>query len=205
MNICLVLAYDASVFATLKDIIDVLKTCLEMITQEKLILHIGLHTDPGVHAQKQVINCITRKTFDPKKLLKSLNRMLPVAIRIWHIKEMPLNFHAPSGILSMKYHYWISCAPFQNPCQSSFVWHVAHHHTHLKEKMRETTKHIPSIRRMTLIEKSDLVFILEIWGRLACQSVRALIYRIINKQTNASHDQLAPPWGLFLKQLDYKE
>lgn len=129
-NIALKLAYDGSDFfgwqkTTLGPSIEgTLQTRLEQIVQEPLVLQAASRTDRGVHAEGQWVNFFTTKPLLLDELRKSLNALLPPAIRILSIHEVPLLFHPTLHAQKKEYHYTVSYGPTQMPHQRFFSWHV---------------------------------------------------------------------------------
>jgi tRNA pseudouridine38-40 synthase len=65
-------------------------------------------TDAGVSAYSQVANFKTDVRFDYKKVLYSLNSILPETITIKKISEVPLDFHSRYSAKKREYEYRIS-------------------------------------------------------------------------------------------------
>ena len=103
---------------------ETLKTVLQRILQENILLTAASRTDRGVHAACQTVNFFTRSALCLDKLQKSLNALLPSTIKIKSIDEMELSFHATLDALSKMYRYEIDLGPFQSPFRSHLAWHV---------------------------------------------------------------------------------
>ncbi len=69
-------------------------------------------TDSGVHALGQCAHFVHHTTLPCKKILLSLNGLLPSSIRIVDMVEVPSDFHARFSALRKVYHYHLHC---QNP------------------------------------------------------------------------------------------
>ena len=77
------------------------------ITQEKIILHGASRTDTGVHALGQVAHFKTHSTLSPAEFQRSLNALLPPAIRIVAAEEVGMDFHARWQSQGKTYRYRI--------------------------------------------------------------------------------------------------
>lgn len=72
-------------------------------------------TDAGVHAHGQTAHFDTEVIFDAKKLLLSLNALLPLDIRIFQIDSAAPDFHARYSATSKVYHYHLHLDPVADP------------------------------------------------------------------------------------------
>lgn len=102
-----------------------LESVLEKILQEQIILQAASRTDAGVHAEGQVVNFFTENTrFALRDLQKSVNALLPSAIRVLDIQERPPVFHPTLDNIGKEYHYFVSNTPYEKPKNRLFSWHV---------------------------------------------------------------------------------
>ena len=64
-------------------------------------------TDAGVHAQRFAASYLTpvRPDIPPDKILRAVNRQLPVDIKLRTVREVPLEFHARYDALGKAYTY----------------------------------------------------------------------------------------------------
>lgn len=80
-------------------------------------------TDAGVHAFAQVAAVSLENPIPPDNFRRAVNRLLPPAIRISHVAEVPADFHPRFHALHKTYEYRIFrdevCPPFDRP----FVFH----------------------------------------------------------------------------------
>jgi tRNA pseudouridine38-40 synthase len=80
-------------------------------------------TDAGVHAFAQVAAVSLENPIPPDNFRRAVNRLLPPAVRIGHVAEVPQEFHPRFDALSKTYEYRIFrdevCPPFDRP----FVFH----------------------------------------------------------------------------------
>lgn len=96
-------------------------------------------TDAGVHALGQVATVVLEHQSDLRKLIYSLNSLLPSDIRINKIEEVDPNFHVRYSSKKKIYHYHLHCELFHNPCQRSYSHHVRH--LFREEKVKEAILH----------------------------------------------------------------
>jgi tRNA pseudouridine38-40 synthase len=80
-------------------------------------------TDAGVHARGQVAHFTSEGTRDLKRLLLSLNGLLPPDIRILSIEEVNEDFHARYSARSKIYHYHIHLGAVQDPFKKLYCAH----------------------------------------------------------------------------------
>jgi tRNA pseudouridine38-40 synthase len=90
---------------------------------ERVSLHGSGRTDAGVHALNQVANFKTECSIPCANLLKALNNVLPPAVRIKQVEEVPNSFHARHDARSKTYRYRILLAPVASPFVGRFVCH----------------------------------------------------------------------------------
>ena len=144
-NIALRIAYEGSDFLGWQrtsrgpSIEGTLQAVLEKILQSPVALQAASRTDRGVHAAEQWVNFHTETCLMPVALQYSLNALLPAAIRVLSIHEMPSAFHPTLHALSKEYYYHISLGPVQMPHERFFSWHVPYSLD--LEKMREASLH----------------------------------------------------------------
>ncbi len=82
-----------------------IKTILEKILKEEILLIGSGRTDSGVHALGQVANFKTQSTMPALKIAKVLNSHLPEDIAIRNAKLVDENFHAQYSAHSKTYRY----------------------------------------------------------------------------------------------------
>lgn len=81
-------------------------------------------TDAGVHATGQVAHFKCAVDVDLRRFFASMNGMLPPDIRIMHVEQVPLQFHAQRSALRKTYHYHLWLDSIQNPCYRLYSLHV---------------------------------------------------------------------------------
>ncbi len=92
-------------------------------------------TDAGVHAKGQVAHFIA-EPIDTKRLLKSINGLLPADIRVLAIEEAPEEFHARYSAVSKEYHYHLHLDPMIDPFKRLYSYH---YHGKLDVKLLTST------------------------------------------------------------------
>lgn len=81
-------------------------------------------TDAGVHAQGQVVSCALRNPIPARGLLKALNRLLPMAIRVTDVIRVDPAFHARHSAIAKTYEYRIHRGAVCSPFEARYVyWH----------------------------------------------------------------------------------
>jgi tRNA pseudouridine38-40 synthase len=130
-NIKLILAYDGTDFLGWQKtpegptIEGTLEPVLEKLLQEQIILQAASRTDAGVHAEGQVVNFFTENSrFSLDTLQRSINALLPSAIRVLEIEELPPVFHPTLDNIGKEYHYYVSNTLYEKPKNRLFSWHV---------------------------------------------------------------------------------
>lgn len=83
-------------------------------------------TDAGVHALGQVAHFSLNAEIDTKKLLYSLNGVLPYDIRIKELSLVSPDFHARLHAKKKIYHYHLHCEQFHDPSKRFYSHHVKH-------------------------------------------------------------------------------
>jgi tRNA pseudouridine38-40 synthase len=112
-NIKLTIAYEGTEFhgwqfqpgvATIQG---ALNDVLRKITQEKVTVHGASRTDGGVHALGQVGHFRTKSELTAEEFQRSLNALLPPAIRVVAAEEVGMDFHARWLTQAKTYRYRI--------------------------------------------------------------------------------------------------
>src|SRR5262245_53119390 len=101
-----------------------LTEAIRSVTAEEVHVTGSGRTDAGVHALAQVCNFRTEVGIPCINLQKALNSILPPAIRVTKIEEVPRDFHSRHDAKAKHYRYRILrdewCSPFDYP-------YVLHH------------------------------------------------------------------------------
>lgn len=128
-NIRLLIAYDGTDFhgwqrqphaPTVQSLIE---ERLKHITGQPVTLYGSSRTDAGVHASGQVANFKTECPIPCENLVKALNHLLPIAVRVRKAQEVSQTFHARLDARLKIYRYVILQAPICSPFLGRFVCH----------------------------------------------------------------------------------
>jgi tRNA pseudouridine38-40 synthase len=124
-NLRLLIQYDGSAFhgwqiqLGLDTVQGTLTQAIRQVTGEPVHVHGSGRTDAGTHALGQVCNFKTEAKLPPGNFQKALNSLLPTAIRILTLDEVPLEFHSRRDACWKHYRYRILtsrwCSPFEFP------------------------------------------------------------------------------------------
>src|SRR6266576_2676273 len=110
-NFKLVLAYDGTDFCGWQvqpdapSIQGTLASAIGRITGEKVLPQGSGRTDAGVHALAQVATFTTESVIPAANLAVALNDILPGAIRVLDVREVPPDFHARKSARAKTYRY----------------------------------------------------------------------------------------------------
>lgn len=97
----------------------------QMTSEEKLSLVGSGRTDSGVHATGQVVHFVLRKKeWDTGILLKGLNSLLPMDIRVLAVKKVPIEFHAQRSAEKKQYSYYFQQGPCALPMLLPYSWWI---------------------------------------------------------------------------------
>jgi tRNA pseudouridine38-40 synthase len=128
-NLKLTLAYDGYDFAGwqvqpgMATIQGTLVSAIEHLTGEKILPQGSGRTDAGVHALAQVASVQIESPIPAENLRKALNDLLPAAIRVLAVEEMPAEFHARKSALRKSYRYRIYREEICPPFLARYVYH----------------------------------------------------------------------------------
>lgn len=103
-----------------------LEKAIRQITQEQILPEAASRTDRGVHAEGQVVSFALQKDFDPIKLQRALNAVLPQDIRVLETEIVPKAFHPTLDAKEKEYHYRICPDSVQQPQMRLYTWHYFH-------------------------------------------------------------------------------
>ncbi len=127
-NIKLVLAYDGTEFAGWQiqpdaaTIQGTLTEAIERLTQERVLPQGSGRTDAGVHALAQVATFATASSVPTENFAKALNGMLPPAVRVLQVSEVPAWFHARKSATGKTYRYRMHRGAICPPFLARYVW-----------------------------------------------------------------------------------
>lgn len=129
-NIKLLLAYDGTDYRGWQktrvgpSIESVLEEVLATILRHPVRLQAASRTDAGVHAKGQVVNFITENpSLNLHVLQRSLNGMLPRAMSVLEVSQMPDTFHPTIDAKGKVYHYHVCYGKTQLPFNRHYSWH----------------------------------------------------------------------------------
>lgn len=118
-RVALVLEYDGAKFSGYQfqngaaTVQGELERALGVALRENVRTNCAGRTDAGVHACAQVASFLATGPVDAYRLLRSLNALLPPAVRVRRVCLAPLSFHPRFDCIAREYEYlvWNSPAP----------------------------------------------------------------------------------------------
>ena len=128
-NLKLILSYDGSEFSGWQvqpdaaTVQGTLASAIGRITGEKVLPQGSGRTDAGVHALAQNVTFVTFSAVPTENFQKALNDILPAAVRVLEVKEMPGEFHARHSARGKTYRYRIYREAVCPPFLARYVWH----------------------------------------------------------------------------------
>lgn len=128
-NLKLTLAYDGHDFAGWQvqpdrpTIQGTLVSAIEHLTGEKTLPQGSGRTDAGVHALAQIATVALESPIPAANFAKALNDVLPTAIRVLRVEEVPADFHARKSALAKTYQYRIYRSEICPPFLARYVYH----------------------------------------------------------------------------------
>jgi tRNA pseudouridine38-40 synthase len=174
-NISLVIEYDGTGYhgwqcqpnvVTLEEVI---RQGIERILDHSVKIYAAGRTDAGVHASGQVINFFTEKTIGLENIMKGLNSILPVDIRVKKADEVEESFHARYSAKSKTYVYCILNARYRSPFHVRYAWHIPYPVD--VSLMNETIREVVGIHDFSAFKKKDEIYeqhereVLKAWAR----------------------------------------
>ncbi|MBA3958298.1 MAG: tRNA pseudouridine(38-40) synthase TruA [Parachlamydiaceae bacterium] len=129
-NYKLTIAYDGTQYSGWQiqpnaiSIQELIQKAIQTILRQEITLIGSGRTDAGVHAMGQIAHFISDKNVDLYRFLGSLNGILPRDIRIMHIEQVPLSFHAQCSAIDKTYHYHIYLDKIHSPFKRFHSWHL---------------------------------------------------------------------------------
>lgn len=130
-NIKLVLEYNGSMFfgfqrqpgkPTIQEVLE--KALSSFFSRKMKIAAASGRTDAGVHAAGQVVNFKTSGRQELWQIQKGLNALLPHAVVVKEIEEVPSDFHARYSARSKVYEYRLWNHPCRSPLIAGRAFHV---------------------------------------------------------------------------------
>lgn len=126
----LVIAYDGSNYAGWqiqrghRSIQGMIEQAFNKFTGEQVRVHASGRTDQGVHARAQVAHVDLNYNQCPPEIIKALNALLPLDIRVMKAVHVDSSFHARRSAISKEYRYFIWDDPVLPPFQRLYYTHV---------------------------------------------------------------------------------
>lgn len=115
---------------------EVIEKALKNMTQMVIKIHSAGRTDKGVHALGQSFHFDAEMVIDKEVFVQSLNKRLPLDIRIVKISRVSDQFHARHSAISKKYIYKMSKKPIK-----AFEAFYLHYEKHVSfELMKQACK-----------------------------------------------------------------
>ncbi len=102
-----------------------LEKALSILLKESVRITGASRTDTGVNARGQVVNFRTESDISTKRMVKSLNGLLPDGIAVTGAEDTALTFHARKNAAWREYEYLIWNRPYPDIFRIDFVARVA--------------------------------------------------------------------------------
>lgn len=128
-NLKLILSYDGAEFSgwqvqpDANTVQGTLASAIGRITGEKVLPQASGRTDAGVHALAQVVTFVTESSVPTENFMRALNDVLPAAVRVLEVAEVPAEFHARHSAQGKRYRYRIYRPAICPPFLARYVWH----------------------------------------------------------------------------------
>jgi len=128
-NLKLILSYDGAEFSGWQvqpdaaTVQGTLASAIGRVTGEKVLPQGSGRTDAGVHALAQVATFATESSVPTENFVKALNDILPAAMRVLEVTEIPAEFHARHSARAKTYRYRIYRGAICSPFLARYVWH----------------------------------------------------------------------------------
>ena len=128
-NLKLILSYDGSEFAGwqvqpgLATVQGALASAIGRLSGENVLPQGSGRTDAGVHALAQVASFATAARIPVENWAGALNDILPAAIRVADVSEVPAEFHPRRSAVAKTYRYRMYRGAICPPFLARYVWH----------------------------------------------------------------------------------
>lgn len=128
-NLKLTVCYDGSEFSGWQvqpdrtTVQGTLASAIGRVTGENVLPQGSGRTDAGVHALDQVVTFVTESFVPTGNLVKALNDVLPVSVRVLDVEEVDPEFHARHSAKAKTYRYRIYRGSICPPFLARYVWH----------------------------------------------------------------------------------
>lgn len=97
-------------------------------------------TDAGVHARGQVASVRMTTRLKAGELIRALNSILPIEIRILSLRTAPKDFNAQTDAIEKIYRYLIQCSSDRSPFSPWYAHWISHKLD--IDNMRKAAKHL---------------------------------------------------------------
>jgi tRNA pseudouridine38-40 synthase len=127
-NLKLTIAYDGTDFhgwqiqPQLRTIQGELEAALQKLFNHEINVAGSGRTDAGVHAHGQVANVQTIRSMDTDAVLRGVNALLPIEIRVHAVEEVSEEFHARRSARSKTYEYHVWRHSIVSPFKCRYVY-----------------------------------------------------------------------------------
>ena len=101
----------------------VLEAAIKRVSGEGSVINGAGRTDAGVHASGQVISFKTSSSLSTQVWQRALNAVLPDAVGVQWIQEVPERFHARFSAVSRSYCYTVWNASAPSPLRARYTYH----------------------------------------------------------------------------------
>lgn len=101
-----------------------LEDALARIEGGRVTIHGAGRTDAGVHALAQVATVGLEAAIEPPALVRALNAVLPLDVRVLSVEDVKPDFHARFSAVGKVYEYRIVNAPIVSPFLYRYAWHI---------------------------------------------------------------------------------
>ncbi len=102
-----------------------LETVIARVSGSLSVVYGAGRTDAGVHASGQVIHFSTASQLTAQAWLKALNSLLPDAVAVHWVREVPDDFHARYSAISRSYRYTIWNDVIPAPLRARYSYYRA--------------------------------------------------------------------------------
>lgn len=130
MRYRLLVAYDGTPFSGWQSqnnataVQPLIEQALSTVLREEIAIVGAGRTDAGVHASAQAAHFDAQTTFDPKRLSRSVNALLPQEIRILNVERVADDFHARYDAKAKIYHYRLHLEKTPDPFKRLYAYNV---------------------------------------------------------------------------------
>jgi tRNA pseudouridine38-40 synthase len=126
----LVLEYDGTDFhgwqsqPSARTVEGVLRDALAQVTTELPALTAAGRTDAGAHSHGQVVGVRLARAWEPQRLTRALNAVLPADVAVRGAAAAPDSFHARFDALSRTYRYMVASRRERSPLMRRYAWQI---------------------------------------------------------------------------------